>query len=586
MAIAIALAFGVLAAPASAGTWSSLTAPQANWDQPFTLGYTGSGQTYAVTSVGTAGPTDLFVRPAAGGAFASVPAPFPGSGPPPGWASDNVGRVVFVAGQGGDILYRRRGPSGTLAPASALDIGNGLLPALSVNGATGEFLAAWPDAVANALTVKLGTFSGSFSTDTLTGPPTVGTPLVLPSVFAALDSDDSGVIVYTDDNAADGDLSFIVRDPAATPKWGAATAVPGTTTINSFALYPDPSGDAMLLWANGSGNHAAFRAHDTSTFSADDPPPAGNVVSAAIQADGSGLVVVVNPSTGDATLYRRAADGSGWNLLSGPHTLNSLAGLNNAVVAASRTGDKIAFAWTQKPADVGTQAYRVFAQVGTAADLGAATALPSQPATPSQTSSNHNELPTIAVDPSANAVALWRAFRSPSDPVGGLVDAAIFDPAGTTPPPDEPGGNNPPPGGGTTPPPTTAPPTNLPTTNLPSDGSAERLLGFALPRTGPVSNALNLPVFCARSHTRGCNGAIGVVVAGSYPLGDALIAIRKSPRARFSYKLKTVVLSLRPGQRKTIKIKYPKVVFAAVKRALRHRSGKVTVTVRATLLKR
>ena len=193
--------------------------------------------------------------------------------------------------------------------------------------------------------------------------------LVLPSVFAALDGDDSGVIVYTDDNAADGDLSFIVRDPAATPKWGAATAVPGTTTINSFALYPDPSGDAMLLWANGSGNHAAFRAHDTSTFSADDPPPAGNVVSAAIQADGSGLVVVVNPSTGDATLYRRAADGSGWNLLSGPHTLNSLSGLNNAVVAASRTGDKIAFAWTQKPADVGTQAYRVFAQVGTAADL-------------------------------------------------------------------------------------------------------------------------------------------------------------------------------------------------------------------------
>ena len=124
--IAIALAFGVLAAPASAGTWSSLTAPQTNWDQPFTLGTPGAADVRD-TSVGTAGPTTSSSG-RAGGAFDSVPAPIPGSGPPPGWASDNVGRVVFVAGQGGDILYRRRGPSGTLAPATALDIGTACFP--------------------------------------------------------------------------------------------------------------------------------------------------------------------------------------------------------------------------------------------------------------------------------------------------------------------------------------------------------------------------------------------------------------------------------------------------------------------------
>ncbi len=575
-ALATALALAAMCGTASAGTWASLTSPQPDWDQPFTLTYDGLGKLYASTFA-NAGPTSVFVRPV-GGPFDAALDPVSGDGPTP-LASDDSGRVTFLAGHGGDILYRRRGPMGKLAPDSPANLGTGVLPALSVNGDSGEILTAWPPAPAGgALTVKLGVFSGTFTADTLTGTPTAGTPLGLPFVFAALDGDNSGVVAYTDDNSADGDLSYIVRDPSATPLWGPVTPVAASSAITSAGMVSDSSGDAALLWSNASGNHAAFRPHDATSLSADDPPPSGTVASAAEQADGSTLAVIAD--AGDVTLYRHASGGSGWSPLSGPHAVNSLSASANAVVAASRKSDKIAFAWTQKPADDLTQAYRIFAQVGTAADLGPATALPGQPATPAQTSSppNHNELPVIAVDPSGNAVAFWRGFRAATDPANGLVFAAIFAPTapvdpgggGGTPPPAGGGGTAPPGGGGGNNPP-------------PAEDPVERLLGLNPHRTAPAGSGLGIPVFCVPANTNGCNGAIATVISGSYQPGGPVFAARKPRLRRFTYRLRAAKFVLRPGQRRTVRITYPRAVRTAIRTALRHRGGRVSATVQATL---
>src|SRR5207344_965657 len=113
--IALALMLAASAAPASAGTWTSLTAPQANWDQPFSLGYDVAGNLYANTFA-TGGPASLFVRPAAGGAFGSALTPIAGNGPTVmAQSSDDLGRVQFVAGRAPNVKYRRRGVGGMFA---------------------------------------------------------------------------------------------------------------------------------------------------------------------------------------------------------------------------------------------------------------------------------------------------------------------------------------------------------------------------------------------------------------------------------------------------------------------------------------
>lgn len=453
---------------------------------------------------------------------------------------------------------------------------------MSVSG-LGSSVAGWAaDASAgDNLILASRTATGAFAAETATTTPTIGLlGGLFPQVFAAADGDGSGIVVYFDDSPGDGDLSLIARDPGGSPnKWGAPTAISGTSAIGSAGLFANPSGDAILVWTIGSANHAAFRARDTTAFGADDPLPNGNVVSVAVQADGAVLAVVV--SAGDATLYRRPAGGTGWTAISGPHTLNSLSGAGDAVVAASRTGDKVAFAWTQKPADVGTQAYRIWAQVGTASDLGTPTTLPGQPATPGQSdpNPNHNELPAVAVDPSGNAAAVWRGYRSSSDPGLGLVFAALFDAASTTTPPGDPGAS-PPPGG--TPPPADGAGTPPPGTP-PAEDPVERLLGLRPPRTIPAGNGISVPVFCIPSNVNGCNGAIGAVISGSYRPGGPVFSSRRLKVKRFTYRLRPAAFSLRAGQRRTIKVKYPPAVRRAIRTALRHRGGRVTATVQATL---
>jgi hypothetical protein len=192
--MALALLSAAWAAPASAGTWATLTAPQTGWDRPFLLQYDAVGTVYAITQA-TAGPTSLFVRPAAGGDFAPSGPPIAGNGPTVMAPSDNSGRVHFVAGRATDIKYRRRGSGGNFAGAGMgasgeSDIGNGASPVIGVNGPFGHAIAAWPDATAsNALTVKLGV-PGAFpfaTADTLTGTPTADSV-----VGAAVVDDPSG----------------------------------------------------------------------------------------------------------------------------------------------------------------------------------------------------------------------------------------------------------------------------------------------------------------------------------------------------------------------------------------------------------
>jgi hypothetical protein len=562
----------VLAAPAAAGTWSSLAPPQASWDNPFALQYDTAGNVYAETAA-TAGATSVFVRPP-GGAFGAAITPILGSGPIATMTpSDNSGRVHFLAGRGGNVKYRRRGLGGNLAPMPGeANLGAGALPNAGVNGSLGHLIAVWPaTSSGGALAVDFAAASNfTFAADTLTGAPTAASLGSAPFEGVAVDGDGSGVIVYTDADNSDGALSYIVRPNGTTPQtWSTPVALGDDSTTSAVAFAADLSGDALVTWRDGGGaNHTVFRAHDASTFGADDPLPAGAVTSLALQPDGSALAVVASSS--QATLYRRAAGGSGWTALSGPHPiLDAPAVDGNAVVAASRTADRIAFAWAQTPAPLDSDhAYRVFAQVGTATDIGAASPLPDQPASPGlgAGNNNHNELPGLAVDKDGNALAVWRAHRSSSDPAGGLVAAAVFDPSEAT----VPGG------GGNTAPPSTGPPAGAPVQE-----SVEALLGLSPPRGLTVSGgALRLSLSCVPSNPGRCHGAVGTVIAGSYNSSAGASAARLR---RFTYRVPYVYFTLERGQRTTVRIRLTRPASRAVAAALSHRGGKAVAKVRAII---
>jgi hypothetical protein len=85
-----------------------------------------------------------------------------------------------------------------------------------------------------------------------------------------------------------------------------------------------------------------------------------------------------------------------------------------------------------------------------------------------------------------------------------------------------------------------------------------------------------MPVFCPATRTGGCNGRITITMVGSRPAG-------KHRRVRFSYVLKTVFVSLRAGQKRTLVVRYPKRVRTAIGRALRARGGQVVARVRVRL---
>jgi hypothetical protein len=574
--LALALLSAALAAPASAGTWSSLTAPQTNWDQPFRLQYDPAGNAYAITNA-SGGATSLFVRPAAGGDFAVSGPPIAGTGTTAMSPSDDSGRVHFLGARSGNIKYRRRGLGGNFAPMSESTLGPGVLSplsldaALGVNGTSGYVIAAWPadSSGTGALNAQFGAPSMfAFSADALTGSPAVGLLSGLfPFAGAAADSDGSGVIVYSDTSSGDGNLSFVVRDPAGSPnKWGAATAI-GDTAASLATFASDLSGDAIVVWQDGSALKSSWHAHDTTTFSSPQTLPSGQLAGFVMQPTGAAVAALLtsNSPNDSVQLYTRAAGAATfWVPLGGAHNVgqNDLVGL-----AVSRTGDHIVFAWDQKPADTATQPYRIFAQTGTSAGMSPADGdvLPGQPATPGQTGGNHNDQPAVAIDPNGNAVALWDGARSGPP---GNVFAAVFDPGGTTPP------NNPPDN-----PPTNNPPTNNPPTNNPPP--SPDFPSLLPPGTIKVGNGtLSIPTFCSPSAKDGCNGAIGTVIAGSYNPGGPVFAARIK---RFSYKLKNVAFSLKAGGRKTVKIKLTNAAKNAVKAALRHRGGKATVTLQATV---
>jgi hypothetical protein len=275
-----------------------------------------------------------------------------------------------------------------------------------------------------------------------------------------------------------------------------------------------------------------------------------------MQADGSALAVVVSDGTQDVTLWRRPAGGTGWTPITSPHPSN---GVGNAVVAASRTGDKVAWIWTEEPANTTTDAYRVFAQVGTASDLGAATALPNQPTTPGG-GNNHNESPTIAVDPNGNAVALWNAHRSTSPPAGSVFAAAFAGSDG--PPPVDP-----------------TPPTGPTDPSNPSNDPVNDLLGLDPDHKIKVGNGtIDAPVFCSPALPNPCTGNIVGEVGGSYSPGRLLA---KKPK-KFSFKVGPVPFSVAPGESATVKLKLSKKALKTVKKALK-KKGKATLTIQATL---
>jgi hypothetical protein len=572
MGIAVALV-GALPGTASAASWQSLAPPQPNFDQPIGLAYDASGRVFANTFA-SGGPTSVFVRPA-GGVFGAGFAPIAGNGVTI-MGFDDAGNALFAAHRA-SVKFNIRDNSGTLGSESSIGAGAGLVPGFGVSG-TGHAIAAWPTTASAgaALNASFRPSGGTFAADTLTGSPTVGTPLLAPLAFAATANDGSGVVVYTDNNSADGILSFITR-PAGTSAgtWSGAAPLDSNSTTASVGVASNPAGDALVTWVDGSGNHAKLRPHGGS-FTADEPPPAGTVVALALQADGSALAVI--GGGGSVQLYRRAAGTPGWAAIGSSHQVNSSTGVAGAAVAASRTGDKIAYAWTQKPADTLTQAYRIVAQVGTAADLGGAAevVLPSQPAQPTG-SANHNQEPTIAVDAAGNAAAVWHAYRT-GGPGSGTLLAAALDVGGGGSPFVDPGGGSPP--GGTPPPIDTPRPPSDPATEDP----VERLLGLNGPRTvAVVANGVSLAVYCMPSNRDPCNGALGTVVSGSYRPGGQVFAGANRKLKRFSFTLRPVPFSIPPGQRKKLKVKIPKAVQSAERNALRYKSGKVTITFQITL---
>jgi hypothetical protein len=539
----------LFAAPAAAD-WSAITAPQEEYDQPFVMTYDGQGNLYA-TTLEQAGPTSVFVRPPAG-PFGSAFGPIAGNGAT-STVADSSGRAVFTAYRGGQAKFNTRSAAGVLGSEANLGPAT-WFPTLAANNA-GDVIFAWANG--STLNAQFRTAAGTLGADSFAAPqPTIGTSLLFPFVYVATDADGSGVIVYNDNSPGDGDLSFTTRNPG-TSTWAASTPISGTTGTQLVTMHSNAVGDALVYWKTSGGNHASFRAHDTASFGADVMLPAGDVNSIAVQADGSALAVVAAPSTQDVTLYRLPVGGSGWTPISGPHT-----SLGDARVAASPTGDKVAFVWTQEPSNNLTHAYRVFAQVGTASNLGTATALPSQPETPGG-SDNDNEEAAIAVDANGNAVALWRARRA-GTPVGGHVFAAAFTGEGGPPPVDPP----------VDPPPPPPPPD-------PSDDPVDDLLGFDPGGTKKVGKGtIDVPVYCSPALPNPCTGNIVSEMGGSYSAGRALT---KKPKAKkFSFKLPPVPFSVPPGQSTTVKIKLPKKAMKTLKKVFKAK-GKATLTVQATL---
>jgi hypothetical protein len=576
--LALALV-AALPGTASAASWQSLAPPQSNWD-PIALAYDGSGRVFADVFVNS-GPTNVFVRPA-GGVFGAGFAPIAGNGAATA-GFDDAGNALFAGIRSSSVKFNLRDGAGTLGSETTIGTGGGLVPGLAVSG-TGHAIAAWPTSASAgaALNASFRPSGGTFAADTLSSSPTVGTPLLVPFVFAATANDGSGLVVYTDNNSADGILSFIARTSAGI--WSTPAAVDSNSGTASVGFASNAAGDALVTWVDGSGNHAKLRPHGGS-FTADDPPPAGNLIALALQADGSALGVIGVTSSTSVQLYRRAAGTPGWVAIGSSHQVNASSGTAGAAVAASRTGDKIAYAWTQKPGNTSTDAYRIFAQVGTAADLGGAAelALPNQPAQPGQTAANHNESPTIAVDSAGNAVAVWKAVRG--GPASGTVLAAALDVGGgggggspsVDPGPSPPSGS--PPGGD--PPPVD---NSLPTANPVTEDPVERLLGLDGPRTVPVgANGLDVSMYCMPSNRTPCNGALGTVVSGSYRPGGQVFAAASRKLASFSFTLRLVPFSIPPGKRKKVRVKIPKSAQTTERKALHYKSGKVTITLQITL---
>jgi hypothetical protein len=383
-------------------------------------------------------------------------------------------------------------------------------------------------------------------------------PETLPTTTAdgalvALDSDKSGVVVYSDGGA----MKYLTRSSSGT--WsGPAPLAPATAAGATFVH--NAAGDAALLWSDT--YHGAvktqFRPHD-GAFGASETavaqPGTGYVQleSAAIQADGSVLLGNTRNTPGrkcddtnytsfTAELWRRPHAG-GWSLLT---TRDGL----TPSVAASRTGAHVALAWAGYAACDVDQLEVVRALTGTVGTIGGSdTVMPGQRMMGGDT----NRSPETAIDDLGNATVVWDSNQG----TGHKLLAAAFD-------------------GGTSKPPPKPPPVD---TLIEVDPLKKKV---PVNTGGKGAQDVSIVVDCLPDHGP-CKVGLGGEVTGSYsPASRLLFAAASKPKVKFAIKVKPVVVNLAAGAKKTAKLRISKKGMKKVRKALKAK-GKVKLKVTVEL---
>lgn len=591
---AAALALAAPGAASAAPAWHAVAPPIEDFPSSnVAVRFDPLGTTFAFW---TGAQAQLATRPSAG-AF-GVPGPFATSSSLPsafGFGANGDG--VFVGTPDGRSVTAAFRPAGAdSAFGSVQTVASGGLPAVAVN-ANGQALAAWGPQIGSssgALSVasRPAGAAGSFASESLAG---VGSPQVsydlglIGYVFAALDADGSGVVVYRDAGPGGGTLQAIAR--ANDGRWSGPSAIGAPAGAVAIGFATDTAGDAIVTWSEGETVRAAVRPHDGAFGGAQTVASEGgrntlSATSVAMAADGTALIGLERHTPGrficsgrtsqiyTAELARRSS--GSWSIVSRQEG-------HSATVAASPTGDRVVFAWEGFVDPCVDGAHAINAQLGTLASLDGGTVLPDQPAQPPTVDGNFNSDPSVAIDGAGNAIVTWSARRPPNG--GDKLRVAAFD-TGSAPPGGGGGGGGGGTGGGGSGGASGGSGGGGDTggSGSPTGPDFRDLLGLRTPvRTIPVDLASGLPtnVFVdARCIARASRCEINAngVITGSYRPARVTAARRRARAVSFTIVLPSVRATIRAGKTARLKLTIKGRALSKVRSTLRaHGSAKLTI---------
>jgi hypothetical protein len=590
----LTLAAAAPAAHAADPTWHAVAPPIEDFpNSAFALTFDPLGTVFAAWT--NPGAARLATRPGAG--MFGTPIAFPtstGVASVFGFAANGEGVFIGTDGTTVRAATRAAGPDGAFGPVQT--VGGGGFPAVAVN-ASGQALAAWAAASFSAtpLVVAVRPAGGGFATESLAGagsPRAVGFALT----GAALDADGSGVVAYLDETNV---LRVVTRSEGGS--WSGPAQISAVPVSGVAALASNTAGDAVVVWNEGETVRAALRPHDGAFGAAQTVAQVGGIdrlraFSVAIAADGTPFAALDRDTSarricGDTVFQIDTAElwrgsGGGWTSVVRQEG-------QRPVVATSRTGDRLAFAWegfVDPCAVLNTHAIRV--QLGTVAGLGADTLMAGQPAEP--TFGNTNTAQSVAVDGAGNTIVTWSATR-PETGGGTKTRVAAFDTGSAPPgggggggggsgggggtPPGEGGSGGGDGGGGGNPPPTDP---NSIFTNLLGLRAPVRRIPLDLDGSLPASVTVDARCLARRGT---CRVNVNPTLGGSYSPASASAAARRGRRARtvrFSIALPRVHATIRAGRSARLKIAIRGRALAKARAALRA-GGTVKLTIAMTV---